>query len=169
MKAFRKILKGFLILILTLIFGTCTSIFLAFNIVGYEALQINSDDMEPDLYAGDVIIIKPATVEDVEIGDIVTFQIGYNKVTHKVVAKENGVLSTQGSNLNNMDTLGVDDSNIKGVMLTKMQGGKHFILFVTNPGNMIIVVCITLGLLLIPLIMKVDSDDKVENKNTKKK
>ena len=169
MKAFKRILRGFLILILTLIFGTCISISLAFNIVGYEALQINSDDMEPDLYAGDVIIIKPATVDDIEIGDIVTFQIGHNKVTHKVVAKENGVLSTQGSNLDNIDTLGVDNSNIKGVMLTKMQGGKHFILFITNPGNMTIVVCITLALIMIPFIMRVDSDDKEDNKKKKKK
>ena len=167
MKTFRKIVKGFFILLLTLILGTCVSLFLAFNIVGYEALQISSDDMEPDLYAGDVIIIKPANINDIDIGDIVTFQIGHNKITHKVVAKENDILSTQGSNLANIDTIGVDDKTLKGIMLTKIEGGKHFILFVTNPSNMIIVLCITLGLIMIPFIMKSDSkeEDKDNNKN----
>ena len=80
-------LKGFLILILVLFLGICISIFLAFNISGYEAIQINSDDMEPDLYNGDVVVMKSATVEDISIGDIVMFQVGYNKITHKVVRK----------------------------------------------------------------------------------
>ena len=152
-------LKGFLILILVLFLGICISIFLAFNISGYEAIQINSDDMEPDLYNGDVVVMKSATVEDISIGDIVMFQVGYNKITHKVVAKENGVLATKGSNLENIDVISVDNTNIRGKMLTKLTGGKHFILFVTNTYNMIIIVCIALCLLAIPVIMHFSSKD----------
>ena len=159
MKTFRKMLKGFLILILTLFLGICVSIFLAFNIGGYEVIQINSADMEPDLYNGDVVVMKSATIDDINIGDIVMFQIGYNKITHKVVAKENGVLVTKGSNLENIDVISVDNTNLRGKMLTKLTGGKHFILFVTSTYNMIIVVCVALCLLAIPVIMHISSKD----------
>lgn len=166
MKTFKKMLKGFLILILALFLGVCVSIFLAFNIAGYEVLQITSDDMEPDLYNGDVIVLKSVTVDDVDINDIIMFQVGYNKITHKVVAKENGVLSTKGSNLENIDVISVDNTNLRGKMLTKLTGGKHFILFVTNTYNMLIVVCITLCLLAIPIIMHFSSkDNELEEEN----
>lgn len=165
MKLFRRVLKGLMLLILVIIFGGCISLFLAFNVMGYEAIQITGDDMEPDLYSGDVIIVKPVDISDVNVGDIVTFQIGYNKVTHKVVAKSKDTLSTQGSNLDTIDSLSVTSDNIRGKMLTKLENGAHFILFITNPVNMIIVICVVLGVLSIYLIMKVE---KIEDKGNRK-
>lgn len=164
MKLFKKILKWFIILFLVIVFGGCISLFLAFNIMGYEVIQITGDDMEPDLYSGDVIVIKPVDISDVDIGDIITFQIGYNKITHKVVSKGNGTVSTQGSNLDTIDALSVMNDNIRGKVLTKLENGAHFIMFITNPGNMVIVICIVLGLLSIPLIMKVEEKENKDNK-----
>lgn len=158
-----------MIFTLVIILGGCLSLFLAFNILGYEAIQITGDDMEPDLYSGDVIIIKPVDISDVNVDDIIIFQIGHNKVTHKVVSKGNGTVSTQGSNLDTIDALFVTNENIRGKMLTKLENGAHFIMFITNPGNMVIVICVVLGLLFMHLIMKVEEREDKNNKKGNKR
>lgn len=160
MSVFKRILRTILLSVMALFFSLCMIIFIAFNTGEYEALQINGDDMKPDLNNEDIVIIRHTNLGDINIGDIVTFQIGNNKITHKVIAKQDGVLSTQGTNLDNIDTLRVDNDNIRGKVITKLEGGGHFILFVTNPFNMVVVLCIILCLMVLPFIMKIKTQDE---------
>jgi signal peptidase len=53
---------------------------------GWETHPVLSGSMEPALNVGGVIVTKPVKLEDVKIGDIITFQPEPGqKVTHRVV------------------------------------------------------------------------------------
>lgn len=52
---------------------------------GWEAIPVLSGSMEPALKVGGEIITKPAKLEEIKVGDIITFQTGEKEVTHRVV------------------------------------------------------------------------------------
>jgi len=53
---------------------------------GWETHPVLSGSMEPALKVGGIIVTKPERLENIKIGDIITFQIGEGpKVTHRVI------------------------------------------------------------------------------------
>lgn len=52
---------------------------------GWEAYPVLSGSMEPALRVGGEIVTKPVKLEDIKIGDIITFQSGEQKVTHRAI------------------------------------------------------------------------------------
>lgn len=53
---------------------------------GWETHPVLSGSMEPALPVGSVIVTRPEGVEDIGVGDIITYQIeGNQKITHRVV------------------------------------------------------------------------------------
>lgn len=51
---------------------------------GWDTHVVLSGSMEPVLNTGGLIITKPERVENLVVGDIVTFQSGNQKVTHRI-------------------------------------------------------------------------------------
>ena len=161
MKTFYKVLKVSFMTVLVVILLLLLLLFVAFNMGGYEAIQITGDDMSPEIVNGDVIIIRPTSVNDVEVGDIITFRDGFTRITHQVVAKSDGKLTTKATNKDSIDVIKVTGVNLQGKMLTKLNDGKGFILFITNPVNMIILLLIVLVLIAIPVIMRFSKSEEV--------
>jgi signal peptidase len=53
---------------------------------GWETHQVMSGSMEPALKVGGMIVTKPEKLDNIKVGDIITFQTeGGQKVTHRVV------------------------------------------------------------------------------------
>ena len=76
--------------ILILLIGT--------NAAGIRYLCVLSASMEPELPVGSLIVVVPAKPEKIKEGDNLTYIIGANFVTHKVLRNdtENGFLYTKG-------------------------------------------------------------------------
>ena len=56
---------------------------------GWEVHPILSGSMEPELKVGGVIVTKPENINNIEVNDIITFQVEADyKVTHRVTAIE---------------------------------------------------------------------------------
>lgn len=53
--------------------------------LGWETHPVLSGSMEPALPVGSVIVTRPVRLQDVRSGDIITFQVGSARVTHRVV------------------------------------------------------------------------------------
>ena len=76
---------------------------------GYKFLNILTGSMTPTMPVNTVVIIKEIPMEDIEVGDVVTFKMGDSNVTHRVVKIDktnprNIVLQTQGDAAQNQGT-----------------------------------------------------------------
>lgn len=89
------------------------------SFMGYSIYRISSGSMEPTLEVGDVILVKECEPQDLQIGDIVTFQgegIYEGKIiTHRVIKatyEENGQLyfDTKGDANKNDDPVNKAES-----------------------------------------------------------
>lgn len=96
------------------------------SVFGYQLYQVETGSMVPTLDVGSIIISKePKSSENLEVGDIVTFDSGENIITHRiieVVKEENEIkYRTKGDNpVNTPDLELLDPENIKGKFVMKI-------------------------------------------------
>ena len=57
-------------------------------IAGYKFMIVSSGSMEPALPVGSLIIVTPCEYEDLQLGDIVTLDMGGVTLTHRVAGKK---------------------------------------------------------------------------------
>lgn len=88
-----------------------------------ESRVVLSGSMEPAIETGDVILVSKTPIENVEIGDVVTFRAHASTdttYTHRVVDvnhDERGtVLTTKGDANENPDPMGVNDEMLIGTV-----------------------------------------------------
>jgi len=79
----KKIVGWLGIAILVIVIGLVGFMFLGPRF-GWETHPVMSGSMEPALKVGGLIVTKPEKIENIAAGDIITFQIGKQKVTHRV-------------------------------------------------------------------------------------
>ena len=92
---------------------------------GNEIMRITSDSMIPIIYPNDVIIVKKITIEEVQEGDIIVFDLyrhGLDIIAHRVFAigeDEQGKLGvdTKGDNVEQPDSWTVYEENLIGVVV----------------------------------------------------
>lgn len=138
---FKNICLAFLI---TLVFGFAS---------GYKILNILTGSMTPTMPKDTVILVKEIPLEDVEIGDVVTFKVGENNVTHRVVEKEtqgrNIVLKTQGDAAENQGTREtVTAKNFVGVVIYHVKD-LGILLDIIKENIIVITVCIVLAMFIV--------------------
>ena len=71
---------------LGLAFGGLLVAILATRLFGYELLTVRSGSMEPAIARGDLIVVKPVAITDVDEGDVVLFSTGGDRIptVHRV-------------------------------------------------------------------------------------
>ncbi len=122
MKRSRHLTTGLILLALAL--AAPIVAYIQPNVAGAdEARIVLSGSMEPTLEPGDVVFIQHATIDDVEIGDIITFRshVGHETpYTHRVIDithDERGtVLTTQGDANAHPDPMYVNDDMLIGTL-----------------------------------------------------
>ncbi|MEI6578528.1 MAG: signal peptidase I, partial [Eubacteriales bacterium] len=69
------------------------------NVLGYSPVTVLTDSMEPTFKVGDLILIKQADIQNLKVGDVITYKEVINNVeilnTHRimeVVVDENGFI-----------------------------------------------------------------------------
>jgi signal peptidase len=68
---------------------------------GFGTAIVLSGSMEPTYYVDDMIFVTAA--EEYAVGDVVVYQSGTALVVHRVIAVENGMVTTQGDANNTAD------------------------------------------------------------------
>ena len=98
---------------------------------GFAFLVVTTGSMEPEINAGELIIIKE--VDKYEIGDIVTF-IDKDDflVTHRIICLNEEKMITKGDNNNLLDEE-VSLNNIKGKVIIHSKILGFFVLYLLKP------------------------------------
>lgn len=126
---------------------------------GYKALSVISGSMEPTIYTGDVIIIRPVErAEEIAEGDILTYRTKEKAdmlVTHRVVGvlKVNGTpkaFLTKGDNNESEDLSPVAFEQVVGRYQFRLPYFGYIASFIRKPVGVILVVIVP-GLVLIAL------------------
>ena len=70
-----------------LILGLLLAAYVATRLFGFHILTLQTDSMAPTLQRGDVIVVRPVQIDQVESGEIIAFESGGDriKIVHRVV------------------------------------------------------------------------------------
>jgi signal peptidase len=124
------------------------------SIMGYKPMSVLTGSMRPMLEPGDMIVAKDVKLQDIEVGDVITYRMDHKTlVTHRVaeIIQEDGkhMFKTKG------DANNVEDQNLisfdqvigkfvfnipKGGYVSNFaRSGKGFLLLVVFPAILLIV------------------------------
>ncbi len=133
-----------LALLITLVFAFAT---------GFKFLNILTGSMTPTMPVNTVVVVKKIPINQVELGDVITFKMGDSNVTHRVVeinnSGRNTVLYTQGDAAQNQGSREtVTEDNFVGVVVFHIPY-LGVLLNLIKDNIIIITVCIVLALFII--------------------
>ena len=145
------------VLLIPMLIVNCTLIIKSFvnkdevpDFAGIVPLIVLTDSMYPDIKSGDLILSKTADVDDIEVGDVISFTDpagnGTSIVTHQVIAihviEGETYFETQGTNNNTPDRIYVSTDDLIGEYTGVRIGGagKVALFMQTLPGLLICVV-----------------------------
>jgi signal peptidase len=89
-----------------LLFGLAVVVLLATRFFGFSVLTITSGSMSPAIQSGDIVVVKPASIDAVDTGDVVLFTqggdqvptlhrvVGINEVETQITSRSTGVTTT---------------------------------------------------------------------------
>lgn len=103
-----KVIQGTITVLLTGIVLVLLIVFFLPQCMGYQPYNIETASMTPKYPIGSMIYVKPVSLEELEVGDVVTYRTsseGGWVVTHRLtqVDKQNGTLVTKGDANNTED------------------------------------------------------------------
>lgn len=138
---------------------------------GYYPLIVQSGSMEPEILTGDLIINHVAEMDEIEVGDVISYYEGKYIITHRVVEETtdkngNKAFICQGDANNTPDDTLVTADNLAGIYLHRIPGlGDAAMFMQTTQGLIVCVVCPTVLLLLYDFIRR-RKIEKAEQKET---
>ena len=132
---------------------------------GYKEMAVLSGSMEPTIPVGSLIYVKPCAAEDLEVGDVCTFQInGGTYVTHRVMQMddETKTLVTKGD-ANDAEDGALPYSSVVGEAQFHLPWLGYISMNIKTPKG-ILAVCGVLVLVIlsnfIPAIIEADEEEK---------
>ncbi|WP_195987203.1 signal peptidase I [Clostridium sp. D53t1_180928_C8] len=156
----------FAILAIALIGNISSKFDSVYNLIKFKSYVIVSNSMQPTIDPGDVIFIKKSNVNNLEVGDIVTFQKDGFVATHRITEINNDKLITQGDN-NNLKEESLNKSNIIGQYMFRVPKIGYFYYFVGSPIGIILLSTI-IAILIIYEFCFADNKNNVGKKWYKK-
>lgn len=86
MKRFIKIVTDILLVIVLVI----AAVLYIPRLMGLKTYKVLSGSMETEYHVGSVVYVEKSSIDDIEVGDVITFYINDNTVvTHRVIDKDN--------------------------------------------------------------------------------
>lgn len=139
------------------------------GILGYKAYVIISDSMKPYINSGDIVIVKRSEEEKIKKGDVITFEKNQETITHRIIEinEKEGIkeFSTKGDNNRLEDLETVKYEEIKGVKVITVPWIGKIIIALENK----IIFLITIWIILIISLIKIEIEDKKEERRAKKR
>ena len=106
------------------------------DIFGIKTFSIISGSMRPTINVNDIIIVKQCEERDLKKGDIISFKVDDEIITHRIVLIENidgkTVYSTKGDDNNVIDTKNVEYNQIEGKYIGKIPRVGKILKFLKN-------------------------------------
>lgn len=100
---------------------------------GYKPLTVLTNSMEPEISAGDMILVKEAGAAYVKENDIITFRTGDQKVvTHRAVQVTPEGFVTKGDNNNIEDSWKVKPDSLIGKVVTILPNAGYIAKFISS-------------------------------------
>jgi len=107
----------------------------------YSLYIVRSGSMEPAFNVGDVVIAGPLGSDGIKPGVIVTYAIGKNLITHRVLSIDGNTLITKGDANENPDPIPVQFSQVKSLYLFRIPYIGYVAGFVrTRPGWLLTII-----------------------------
>ena len=111
--------------IIPLIIAIVLTIWFAIGIFPIKPVAVATGSMEKELFTGDVVIIKKCKPNDVNVGDIIEYQMDGYTVIHRIVEKKqkngNYYFVTKGDNNNAPDSDDVKEDQLIGKVIFKIR------------------------------------------------
>lgn len=123
---------------------------------GYGAAVVLSGSMEPELSAGDLIIVKEET--DYQTRDIVVFQDGRSLVVHRIVGMDEETFTTKGD-ANNVEDSPVNRNLVKGKVIFWIPVVGHMVNLIKTPVGTLLVVILAIALVEIARRREMERDE----------
>ena len=137
--------------VLMLVLGVAAAVIGIPALVGGTAMTVLTQSMEPKLPPGSLVVIRPTPVDEIEVGDVITYQISSGEaavVSHRVISKTyaEGELTflTQGDNNDAADPEPVQPVQIRGTLWYALPG-LGYVNNVLNGANRPIVIAVVSG------------------------
>ena len=171
-KTAKKILDVIIIILLyniILVLISCINKIDDINFFGYKAYIITTDSMADSINSGDIVIVKEVPEEELQIGDVITFEKDYQVITHRItkIDDETGkrVYTTKGDNNNLEDNQKIEYEQIEGKSVLTIPKLGYLFNFLENQIVFLLIVLI----LLIVLFFRIRKNEKMEIMREKKK
>lgn len=163
----KRIFKYIILNILIVLF--VINIILSFeentHILGIYMFNIVSESMEPTLCKDDVVFVKKCKLSELQKGDIITFQQGDRRISHRItdIIKESGTIKfeTKGDNNEIIDPDQVEAGQVYGQVLFRIKKIGKVVAYIQNIRGFI-----NIGIFVIIVFVWVSLKDK--QKNTRK-
>lgn len=111
--------------VIPLVIAIILAIWFAIGIFPIKPVAIASGSMEKELYVGDIAIIKKCNANDVNVGDIIEYQMDGYTVIHRIIEKKqkNGefLFITKGDNNQMADSENVKEKQLIGKVIFKIK------------------------------------------------
>ena len=175
-KKYANTVKKVLAVILVILIYNIILIFISaendgIELFGYRAYVITSDSMEPAINNGDAIVVKNCEEEDLQTGDVITFEQNQEVITHRIQKIEEDQTTKEKTYITKGDNNNIEDSehiNFSAII------GKC-VLTIPYLGNIIsvlenkLIILIIILIILILFFFKIQKQEKLENRREKKK
>jgi len=139
------------------------------NLFGYKSYVIKTNSMEPTINVNDVVINKEIKQEELNVGDVITFQYKGEVITHRITKIDNEADETQyttkGDNNNIEDTFKITYENIKGKHVLTIPYLGMVVQLLENKLLFLIILLI----ILIFMFAQLQNQEKKDNRREKKK
>ncbi|MBR1802457.1 MAG: signal peptidase I [Clostridia bacterium] len=94
------------------------------SMFGIKTYVIISGSMKPELDIGDIVIVKSAKIEKLQVGDIISYRQGQSVITHRIteiiLEGEQVQYKTKGDNNNTEDSGTIGFELIEGKVIKKV-------------------------------------------------
>lgn len=137
------------------------------RLFGYTPYAILSGSMEPEFPVGSVVYVKASPIEEIQIGDPITYILNEDLVvsTHRVVEidLETELFKTKGDANNTVDGKPVHYNNVIGVVEYSLPYLGYVSVYIASKKGIALVIIIV-SLMLISSLIKILRDDKKKEK-----
>lgn len=122
-----------LLLIILCLNTLCTKSDLIFKLIGFRSYTVLSGSMEPNINAGDLVIIKHKDKSNISIDDVVTFKEDNKIITHRIIKDSVEGYTTKGDNNNVADSTLLHSENILGEVILTLPKIGYILAFLSKP------------------------------------
>ena len=173
---FKKIC-GALSTLLLIILALLAAVMIIPHFMGYKSMAVLTGSMEPNYPVGSLVFIKETDPEDIEVNDVITYQLsGDTVVTHRVVAvdRDQQQFTTKGDANSAEDGAPIPYSSVVGKAYLNLPYIGFISIYAKTPIGIGVICGVLVIIILLTFLPEIfspeeESDDRHDKKKSKGK